>query len=45
VKGRKPATLLAPQKALKALAIRANLKDTKAVELAIARYKKPYTSL
>jgi integrase len=39
-KGRSPNTRLAYQKGLKALALRADLKDTKAVELAIARYKK-----
>jgi integrase len=39
-KGRKPATLQATEKGLKALALRADLKDTKAVELAIARYIK-----
>ena len=40
-KGRKPATLEAVMKGLKALAIRADLKNTVAVELAIARYTKP----
>jgi integrase len=39
-KGRKPATLQAIQKGLKALALRADLKNTIAVELAIARYTK-----
>jgi len=39
-KGRSQNTRLAYEKNLKALAIRADLKDTKAVELAIARYKK-----
>ena len=39
-KGRSPRTIEAYQDNLKALAIRADLKDTKAVELAIARYKK-----
>jgi integrase len=39
-KGRSENTRIAYEKNLKALAIRADLKDTKAVELAIARYKK-----
>jgi integrase len=39
-KGRSENTRTAYQKNLKALAIRASLKDTKAVELVIARYKK-----
>jgi len=39
-KGRSPNTITAYEKALKALAIRADLKDTKAVEIQIARYKK-----
>jgi integrase len=39
-KGRSPNTLTAYEKNLKALAIRADLSDTKAVELTIARYKK-----
>jgi hypothetical protein len=39
-KGRKPATLEAVMKGLKALAVRADLKNTVAVELAIARYTK-----
>ena len=39
-KGRSPRTILAYKKALQALAKRADLKDTKAIELAIARYKK-----
>jgi integrase len=39
-KGRSPNTLTAYEKNLKALAIRADLKDTKTVELTIARYKK-----
>lgn len=39
-KGRKPNTIEAYTKALKALAIRANLQDTQAVEIEIARYKK-----
>jgi hypothetical protein len=39
-KGRSKNTLTAYEKNLKALAIRADLKNTKAVELAIARYKK-----
>jgi integrase len=39
-KGRSPNTITAYAKNLKALALRADLKDTKAVELAIARYKK-----
>jgi len=39
-KGRSENTRTAYEKNLKALAIRADLKDTKAVELAIARYKK-----
>lgn len=39
-KGRRPNTLTAYEKDLKALAQRTNLNDTKAVELTIARYKK-----
>jgi integrase len=39
-KGRKPATILAYQKGLQALAQRADLKNPQAVELAIARYIK-----
>jgi integrase len=39
-KGRKPATLEAIQKGLKALAIRSDLKNPLQVELAIARYQK-----
>ena len=39
-KGRSPNTITAYAKALKALALRADLKDTQTVELAIARYKK-----
>jgi len=39
-KGRSENTRIAYEKNLKALAIRADLKDTKTVELAIARYKK-----
>jgi integrase len=39
-KGRKPATLEALQKGLKALALRSDLKDTESTELAIADYKK-----
>jgi hypothetical protein len=39
-KGRKPATLEAIMKGLKALALRADLKNTVAVELVIARYTK-----
>ena len=39
-KGRKPATLEAVWKGLKALAVRADLKNTSAVELVIARYTK-----
>ena len=39
-KGRSKNTLIAYAKALKALTIRADLQDTKAVELAIARYQK-----
>lgn len=38
-KGRSPNTIAVYQSALKALSIRADLTDTKAVELAIARYK------
>ena len=39
-KGRAPNTVTAYEKNLKALALRTDLKDTKAIELAIARYKK-----
>jgi len=39
-KGKAPNTVTAYEKNLKALALRTNLKDTKAVELTIARYKK-----
>ena len=39
-KGRSENTRIAYEKNLKALAIRADLKDTKAVEIVIARYKK-----
>ena len=39
-KGRAPNTVIAYEKNLKALALRADLKDTKTVELTIARYKK-----
>jgi hypothetical protein len=39
-KGRKPATLEAIMKGLKALAVRADLRNTVSVELAIARYIK-----
>jgi len=38
-KGRSPNTVRMYEKSLKALAIRADLSDTEAVELAIARYK------